>query len=230
MISVPNTSRPIVVNGARNVMLVPNASVWVIDHAHTSASTVPSSTPSIATNADSITNAARTAAAWKPRARNTPTWRRRSRHGPDHDHPDTGDAHDEAEREVAAHQQEELLLLRHLGLHDVANRVGLPAVGQEATGERGGERSRIGHVEVRPVRHRALAVERRERGHPDEHTVVRDVVGRDSGNREHAVVPVTGSAVVTWSPILTLEFGGPPPLERNAFSTMARLASEITAR
>ena len=136
---------------------------------------MPISTPSTATNADSTTNAARTAVGLEPERAQHADLPAALAHGPHHDHADAGDADDEAEREVAAHQQEELLLLRHRVLHDVAQRLGLAAVGEEAAGERVGERVRVAHVEVGAVRDRARAEEPRAASAADEHAVVRDV-------------------------------------------------------
>ena len=58
--SVPTTTPEMATTGTRNDSPAPNASVNVIDHAVMSARTVPITSPSIATKAYSITNAART--------------------------------------------------------------------------------------------------------------------------------------------------------------------------
>ena len=130
-------------------------------HADTSARTVPISTPSTATNADSRRTRRAPPSPGSRHARSTPTCRRRSRTARTMITPMPGDADDEAEREVGAHQQEELLLLRRRALHDAADRVRLAAVGEEATGERVGELLRVGDVERRrgsgPRRHRTSA-------------------------------------------------------------------------
>ena len=110
----------------------PNASVSVIDHAVTSASTVPITRPSIATNADSTTNAARTDRGLHAQRAQHADLATPLAHGAHHDHADAGDADDQPEREIAADEHEELLLVGELVVHGVANRLRAAAVGEEA--------------------------------------------------------------------------------------------------
>ena len=98
---------------------------------------MPITTPSTATNADSTTKRRRTAAAWTPERPQHADLPAPLADGADHDHADARDADDQAEREVAADQQEELLLVGELVVHDVLRSVSaFPPFGEEPARER----------------------------------------------------------------------------------------------